>query len=79
MFDISTAIFIILICLYCFYKPTASYRRRNYVDAEVQTLEFRITTPHPITPRVEQLGANLYNNCPRPSRRNKTTFRGHRD
>ena len=74
MFDISTAILVILICLYCFYKPTASYRRRNYVDAEVQTLEFQITTP-----RVEQLGANFYNNCPRPSRRNKTTFRGHRD
>ena len=48
MFDISTAI--IIIFLYCFYKPTASYRHRNYVDAEVQTLEFRITTPHPITP-----------------------------
>jgi hypothetical protein len=79
MFDISTAIIVILICLYCFYKPTASYRRRNYVDAEVQTLEFRITTPHPITPRVEQLGANFYNINSRPSRRNKTTFRGHRD
>ena len=79
MFDISTAIVVTLIFLYYFYKPTASYRRRNYVDADVQTLEFQITTPHPITPRVEQLGANLYNNCPRPSRRNKTTFRGHRD
>jgi hypothetical protein len=79
MFDISTAIIIIFIFLYCFYKPTASYRRRNYVDAEVQTLEFRITTPHPITPRVEQLGANFYNTNPRPSRRNKTTFRGHRN
>jgi len=79
MFDISTAIIITLIFLYCFYKPTASYRRRNYVDADVQTLEFRITTPHPITPRVEHLGANIHNTNCRPSRRNKTTFRGHRD
>jgi hypothetical protein len=80
MFDFFTLVLIIIIIyLYLVYKPTASYRRVNYVDAEVQTLEFRISTPHPIN-TTQQEGATYSHHagCSK-SRRKKTIFRGHRN
>jgi hypothetical protein len=82
MFDsLTSALIIITIFLYLIYKPTASYRHQNYVDAEVQTFKFQISTPHPPTARIERLDDNTYfcNAGLRPSRRSKTTCRGHRN
>jgi hypothetical protein len=82
MFDsFISALIIIIIFLYLIYKPTASYRRQNYVDAEVQTLELQISTPHPPTARIERLDDDTFfrNASFSKSRRSKTTFRGHRN